>query len=940
MAVVANLMVKMQADIAEMKTGFQNAVGVVEKFIGNLSKLGSAAAGAFVGGKIVQQVYNFGKAIAEAGDAVAIMSGKLLLVSGSASVASSTLGELYDIAQNTRTAWEDNVNLYARVAASVQNLGKTRRDVLAFTQTVQQAGRISGATAQESAAAVQQLGQALASGRLQGDELRSILENFPRLGKAIADGLGVTVGQLRQMGSEGALTAEKVFGAIQKSGAQIDKEFQSLPLTLGDAFTKFGNSMTLFLSNLDKAIGLSSTLGKVINAIAEEMDKINKRAAGDQKQLISDMDANMRKAAELYNSTLAVAQRQQQTYGKVDPNIRKRLGEERQAYVDARMAYETQRALKDMADAVAEYDEKVKQAAAVGRDLAGNIINVGAAAAKAAQDLNQSLFPALGLVYQNGQLVEKGAEAYAKAQADANAVIAAGPAVMNALGVSAVSLAGMLDFLRAKTFPLVGLLKELGNALELVKAGGEFAKQDVQLAQKLRDITKGRPIIELSPEEQKQYSDVIAKHKEVQQATRETALASQQVQEQFAKETAAAKGNAAAIARVKAEHETYKVILDKFSPAAAEAYRKNRDITKLPLAPQDIKMVQDFFNSFKGENVAEATKDMGKFGEELLKQKAETKYYIDQLERMKALRVGPTEAIDTQVKKLEQQLAVEKEINEIRARRDMPAAQQKALIDEVIRQGKAKTAAQEYAETLQRAAGIQKEYGSGAKDYIDTLKAIEAANKAGALSETAKAQAIEDATKKWRDQQIAFEHGRTVLSVINEVGSAVENMGSDIYDSFFKAEGGIKQFVASTLQSLGRMVFQMMVWTPIIRAFMSLIKGWLAGPSPTLAHEESFSATATAGVSGARAGGGDVWPGSAFMVGERGPERFVPKMAGYIEPAGGNMGDVNIAIDARGVVTDANDPARAAELGRRIKAAVLDVLRNEKRPGGMLTAPL
>ena len=74
--------------------------------------------------------------------------------------------------------------------------------------------RVSGASAATSAAGITQFGQALSSGRLNGDELRSVLENLPRLAQALADGLGVTVGELRRMGEAGELTGQKVAGAL------------------------------------------------------------------------------------------------------------------------------------------------------------------------------------------------------------------------------------------------------------------------------------------------------------------------------------------------------------------------------------------------------------------------------------------------------------------------------------------------------------------------------------------------------------------------------------------------------------------------------------------------------------------------------------------------------------------------------------------------------
>jgi len=103
-----------------------------------------------------------------------------------------------------------------------------------FTETVSKSITISGSTAQEAAAGVIQFGQALASSRLSGDELRSVLEQMPRLAQAIAEGMGVGIGQLREMGEAGELSATKVLDALRKAAPEIAKEFDALaPLLLG-----------------------------------------------------------------------------------------------------------------------------------------------------------------------------------------------------------------------------------------------------------------------------------------------------------------------------------------------------------------------------------------------------------------------------------------------------------------------------------------------------------------------------------------------------------------------------------------------------------------------------------------------------------------------------------------------------------------------------------
>ena len=94
----------------------------------------------------------------------------------------------------------------------------------------------SGASQQEISSATQQLAQALASGTLQGDELRSILEGLPTLAQALARELGVSIGELRKLGSEGKLTADTVFPALLGAVEKLNGEFERAPLSVGRAF--------------------------------------------------------------------------------------------------------------------------------------------------------------------------------------------------------------------------------------------------------------------------------------------------------------------------------------------------------------------------------------------------------------------------------------------------------------------------------------------------------------------------------------------------------------------------------------------------------------------------------------------------------------------------------------------------------------------------------
>ena len=146
--------------------------------------------------------------------------------------------------------------------------------MLRVTELTNKAIQIGGSCAQEAAAGVIQFAQALASGRLQGDELRSILENMPVLAKAISDGLGVTIGDLREMGAQGELTARKIVEALLSQGAALDASFSKVNLTVGQAMTVLNNQIITYIGEADKASGISTSLAQAILVVADNLDTV------------------------------------------------------------------------------------------------------------------------------------------------------------------------------------------------------------------------------------------------------------------------------------------------------------------------------------------------------------------------------------------------------------------------------------------------------------------------------------------------------------------------------------------------------------------------------------------------------------------------------------------------------------------------------------------
>lgn len=209
----------------------------------------------------------------ELADSYKSLVARVSLVSSSNNEFIAGMREIYAISQSTASGFESTAGLYTSLKTATQNLAISQKDLLGVTKTINQTLTISGASASASSAALIQLSQAFASGVLRGDELNSILEQSPRLARAIADGMGVTVGALRDLGAQGKLTAEEVFNALASQGQAIDSEFSKMPLTISNARVKISNSLLSLVGDLDKVSGASSGVASSLDYFSGWIDK-------------------------------------------------------------------------------------------------------------------------------------------------------------------------------------------------------------------------------------------------------------------------------------------------------------------------------------------------------------------------------------------------------------------------------------------------------------------------------------------------------------------------------------------------------------------------------------------------------------------------------------------------------------------------------------------
>ncbi len=207
-------------------------------------------------------------------DAYSGILAKLKLVSGSTAEFAAAQSKLFEISQRNMTPLAETVQLYSRLATSMRDLGRSQADTLAITDLVGKSIRISGADASSAAAGILQFAQAIGSGVLRGDEFNSMMENSPRLAKALADGLNVPIGALREMAAQGELTADKVVNAILSQSDVIKREYTQMPVTISGAFQQIQNALTQYVGQTDQASGASKELANALSMIAVNLNTI------------------------------------------------------------------------------------------------------------------------------------------------------------------------------------------------------------------------------------------------------------------------------------------------------------------------------------------------------------------------------------------------------------------------------------------------------------------------------------------------------------------------------------------------------------------------------------------------------------------------------------------------------------------------------------------
>ncbi|MDC5061891.1 tape measure protein [Acinetobacter baumannii] len=202
------------------------------------------------------------------------LQNRLKLVTNNQAELNKATEDTFQIAQKTYSAWDSVLQVYQRFSDNAKTLNLTMDDTARLTETVSKAVAISGASAEAADAALVQFGQALASGTLRGEELNSVMEQTPALAKAIAKGMGITVGELRSVAAEGKITSQEIVKALRNVESDVDALFAKTDITIGQSLTLLNNEITKFVGEAGKGSGAAQTLAEGIQILGNNLNLI------------------------------------------------------------------------------------------------------------------------------------------------------------------------------------------------------------------------------------------------------------------------------------------------------------------------------------------------------------------------------------------------------------------------------------------------------------------------------------------------------------------------------------------------------------------------------------------------------------------------------------------------------------------------------------------
>ena len=264
---MANMLDDVRASTMNVETAAAATAVQMQELAGKMTQTNSRGtsllgtirnlAGTFLGMQSVRWLVN-------TSDQLTSINARLRLMTGSAEAAAAAQEEIYQAAMRSRGAYADMADFVSQLGTVAGNAFTGTDELVAFAEQIQKQRAISGASGASAQAALVQLTQGLASGTLRGEELNSVLEQTPMIAQTIAEYMGVTIGEMRELASEGKVTAEVVKNAMLGAAEETNAQFEQMPMTWAQVWTMFQN---VAIQALDPVLDAISWLANNIDLV-------------------------------------------------------------------------------------------------------------------------------------------------------------------------------------------------------------------------------------------------------------------------------------------------------------------------------------------------------------------------------------------------------------------------------------------------------------------------------------------------------------------------------------------------------------------------------------------------------------------------------------------------------------------------------------------------
>lgn len=215
----------------------------IKSIVSQMNK-GLQFAGAVTGiGLVADKIKDVAVAATQTADELTSIRSRINLINDGSQTTAEIMDKIYGVATRSRGSYIDMADSVAKLNMLAKDAFSSNDEAIYFVEQLNKQFKISGAGIQEASAAMYQLTQAMASGKLQGDEFRSIMENAPLLAQSIAKEMGMSVGQLKEMSSQGLITADIIKNALLGSAEETNEKFAEIPMTFSEVGQSIQNQL-------------------------------------------------------------------------------------------------------------------------------------------------------------------------------------------------------------------------------------------------------------------------------------------------------------------------------------------------------------------------------------------------------------------------------------------------------------------------------------------------------------------------------------------------------------------------------------------------------------------------------------------------------------------------------------------------------------------------